>query len=217
VFASDYCSDDEATQTLLNAIEGKLVNEPRIIPFVTGKRQKIWHKNCLALGLASGFLEPLESTAIHLIYKGLVNFIRQFPDKDFDPLLEQQFNARMDKDYLEVRDFIILHYCTSQRDDTDFWRRCKNMEIPESLTEKLAIFRKRGQLLVNDEDLFGASSWYSILEGMNIRPLKYHPLVDALDGKKLAFSLSQGAKSIRETVQRLPTHGEFIRKNCRTK
>lgn len=217
VFASDYCSDDEATQTLLNAVQGKLVNEPRIIPFVTGKRKKIWHKNCLALGLASGFLEPLESTAIHLVYKGLVNFIRQFPDKDFDPLLEQQFNARMDKDYLEVRDFIILHYCTTQRDDTDFWRRCKNMAVPESLTEKIAIFRKRGQLFVNEEDLFGASSWYSILEGMNIRPQKYHPLVDALDGAKLALSLNQGAKAIREATMRLPTHGEFIKYHCAVK
>ncbi|MDF3013373.1 MAG: tryptophan halogenase [Cellvibrio sp.] len=214
VFASDYCSDDEATHTLLRAVEGKLINEPRIIPFVTGKRKKIWHKNCLALGLASGFLEPLESTAIHLIYKGLVNFIRQFPDKDFDPLLEQQFNERMDKDYLEVRDFIILHYCTSQRDDTDFWRRCKNMVIPESLEQKISIFRQRGQLAFNDEDLFVGPSWYSILEGMNIRPKKYHPLVDALDSHKLAQSLNQGATAIRETVMRLPTHGEFIRQNC---
>ena len=217
VFASDYCSDDEATHTLLSAVEGKLINEPRIIPFVTGKRKKIWHKNCLALGLASGFLEPLESTAIHLIYKGLANFIRQFPDKDFDPLLEQQFNERMDKDYLEVRDFIILHYCTSRRDDTDFWRRCKNMAMPESLEQKINIFRQRGQLNFSDEDLFVGPSWYSILEGMNIRPKKYHPLVDALDSQKLAQSLSQGAKAIRETVIRLPTHGEFIRQNCPVK
>jgi tryptophan halogenase len=217
VFASDYCSDDEATQTLLSAVEGKLVNEPRIIPFVTGKRKKIWHKNCLALGLASGFLEPLESTAIHLVYKGLVNFIRQFPDRDFDPLLEQQFNAHMDKDYLEVRDFIILHYCTTQREDTDFWRRCKNMAVPESLQEKVAIFRQRGQLVVNEADLFGTSSWYSILEGMNIRPQKYHPLVDALDGGKLALSLNQGAKAIREATERLPAHGEFIKLHCAVK
>jgi len=214
VFASQYCSDDEATQTLLNAVDGKLVNEPRIIPFVTGKRKKIWHKNCLALGLASGFLEPLESTAIHLVYKGLVNFIRQFPDKDFDPLLEQQFNARMDKDYVEVRDFIILHYCTTQRDDTEFWRRCKTMDVPESLREKINIFRQRGQLTYSEEDLFAASSWHSILDGMNIRPQKYHPLIDVLDGAKLAQSLTQGKNAIRDLVMQLPTHGEFINKHC---
>jgi tryptophan halogenase len=123
----------------------------------------------------------------------------------------------MDKDYLEVRDFIILHYCTSQRDDTDFWRRCKNMAMPESLEQKISIFRQRGQLAFSDEDLFVGPSWYSILEGMNIRPKKYHPLVDALDSQKLAQSLNQGAKAIRETVMRLPTHGEFIRQNCPVK
>lgn len=217
VFASQYCSDDEATNTLLSAIKGKLVNEPRIIPFVTGKRKKIWHKNCLALGLASGFLEPLESTAIHLVYKGLVNFIRQFPDKDFDPLLEQQFNIRMDKDYMEVRDFIILHYCTTQRDDTAFWRWCKTMDVPESLKQKLVIFRQRGQLSCSDEDLFVAPSWHSILEGMNIRPQKYHPLVDALDGEKIIQSLNQGKNAIKEAVMQLPAHGDFIKQNCAAK
>jgi tryptophan halogenase len=116
-----------------------------------------------------------------------------------------------------VRDFIILHYCTSQRDDTDFWRRCNNMDVPQSLKEKLAIFRQRGQLAFSEDDLFVAPSWHSILEGMNIRPQKYHPLVDALDGAKLALSLNQGAKAIRETAMCLPTHGEFIEQHCAVK
>ncbi|WP_062058428.1 tryptophan halogenase family protein [Cellvibrio sp. OA-2007] len=214
VFASDYCSDDEATQTLLNAVDGRLVNEPRIIPFVTGKRKKIWHKNCLALGLASGFLEPLESTAIHLIYRTLVHFIRNFPDRDFIPLLEQECNAQIDQDYLEVRDFIILHYCTSQRDDTDFWRWCNTMPMPTSLQKKMADFRQRGQLERNSENLFGVDSWYSILEGMHIRPEKYHPLVDALNSEKLAQSLMQGKQAIYEMAMRLPMHGDFIKQHC---
>jgi tryptophan 7-halogenase len=214
VFASDYCSDDEATQMLLNVVEGHLINEPRIIPFVTGKRKKIWHNNCLALGLASGFLEPLESTAIHLIYKTLVHFIRQFPDRDFDPLLEQQFNLQIDKDYTEIRNFIILHYCTSQRDDSNFWRWCKTMPVPDSLQEKIQLFRARGHLSCADNDLFGSSSWHSILEGMAIRPKKYHPLVDALNGEKLAQSLLQGKQAIYETVARLPAHGDFIAQYC---
>lgn len=214
VFASDYCSDDEATQTLLNAVDGRLVNEPRIIPFVTGKRKKIWHKNCLALGLASGFLEPLESTAIHLIYRTLVHFIRNFPDRDFIPLLEQECNAQIDQDYLEVRDFIILHYCTSQRDDTNFWRWCNTMPMPASLQKKMADFRQRGQLERNSENLFGVDSWYSILEGMHIRPEKYHPLVDALNSEKLAQSLMQGKQAIYEIAMRLPMHGDFIKQHC---
>jgi tryptophan halogenase len=217
VFASDYCSDDEAIHTLTSSVEGKLINEPRIIPFVSGMRKKIWHNNCLALGLASGFIEPLESTAIHLVYRILVHFIRNFPDKDFDPLLEQQCNEQIARDYVEIRDFVILHYCTTQREDTAFWRWCKTMDIPESLREKVAQFRVRGQLQYHPENLFGADSWLSILEGMNIRPEKYHPLVDALDSQKLAQSLSQGAKAIRETVMRLPMHGDFLKQNCRAK
>lgn len=217
VFASDYCSDDEAINTLMNAVEGKLINEPRIIPFVSGMRSKIWHNNCLALGLASGFIEPLESTAIHLVYRTLVHFIRNFPDKDFDPLLEQQCNEQIARDYVEIRDFVILHYCTTQRDDTAFWRWCKTMDIPESLREKVAQFRVRGHVQHHPENLFGVDSWLSILEGMNIRPAKYHPLVDVLDSQKLAQSLNQGAKAIRETVLRLPTHGEFLKQNCPAK
>ncbi|WP_323813331.1 tryptophan halogenase family protein [Cellvibrio sp. NN19] len=217
VFASDYCSDDEATQTLLNAVEGKLVNEPRIIPFITGKRKKIWHNNCLALGLASGFLEPLESTAIHLIYRTLVHFIRNFPDGDFSPELEQECNEQIDQDYLEVRDFIILHYCTSQRGDTDFWRWCQSMPVPDSLRKKLDRFRLRGHLERNSENLFAEDSWLSILEGMQIRPQKYHPLVDALDGQKLAQSLGRGRQAIYETVMRLPSHGDFIKNTCPSK
>ncbi len=213
VFASDYCSDDEAIHTLMNSVEGKFINEPRIIPFVSGMRKKIWHNNCLALGLASGFIEPLESTAIHLVYRTLVHFIRNFPDRDFDSSLEQECNAQIIRDYEEIRDFIVLHYCTTQRDDTEFWRWCKTMEIPESLREKITQFRLRGKLHYHPENLFAADSWLSILEGMNIRPAKYHPLVDALDSQKLAQSLTQGAKAIRETVMSLPTHGDFIKQH----
>ncbi len=216
VFAGDYCSDDEAINTLLGVVDGKLINEPRVIPFVSGMRKKIWHNNCLALGLASGFIEPLESTAIHLVYRILVHFIRNYPDRHFDSNLEQQCNREIARDYVEIRDFVILHYCTTKRDDTAFWRWCQTMEIPESLREKLAQFSHRGQLQHHPENLFGADSWYSILEGMNIRPEKYHPLVDVLDSQKLAQSLSQGAKAIRDTVMKLPTHGDFLRQHCPT-
>ncbi|QEY17352.1 tryptophan 7-halogenase [Cellvibrio sp. KY-GH-1] len=217
VFASDYCSDDEAINTLMSVIKGDLINEPRIIPFVSGMREKIWYKNCLALGLASGFIEPLESTAIHLVYRTLVHFIRNFPDKHFASFLEQQFNCDIARDYMEIRDFVILHYCTTQRGDTAFWRWCQTMEIPESLREKINQFRHRGQLQHHPENLFGADSWYSILEGMNIRPETYHPLVDALDSQKLGQSLKQGANAIRATVMKLPSHGEFLRQHCPAK
>ena len=217
VFCDEFCSDDEAIHTLVNSVDGKLLNEPRVIPFVTGKRKKIWHKNCLALGLASGFLEPLESTAIHLVFKTLAYFIRHFPDKDLDPKQEQLFNHRINKEYNEIRDFLILHYCTTTREDTPFWRRCKTMDIPQTLAEKLALFRQRGQLLKGEEDLFRDTSWYAVLEGMQQRPQKYHPLVDALDASKLAQSLSQGKLAISNLVKRLPSHQQFIAQYCPVK
>jgi tryptophan halogenase len=210
VFASDYCSDDEATQTLLNAVEGSLVNEPRIIPFVTGKRKKIWNNNCLALGLASGFLEPLESTAIHLIYRTLVHFIRHFPDRNFSLLEQEICNQDIDQDYLEIRDFIILHYYTSKRTDTPFWQWCQSMPVPDSLREKVARFQQRGYLKTDPEHLFGVDSWTSILDGMHLRPQKYHPLLDALDAVKLGQSLQQGKNAIAEAVEKLPSHREFL-------
>jgi tryptophan halogenase len=217
VFSSQYCSDDEATTRLLNAVDGKLLAEPKIIPFVTGRRKKIWHNNCLALGLASGFLEPLESTAIHLIYQTLIHFIKHFPDLDFDNNLELKFNQHINADYQEIRDFIILHYCTTARDDTAFWRWCKTMPVPESLQEKIQLFRERGQLYDYPNQFFGNDSWCSILEGMNVRPHKYHPLMDAFDGPYLAQVLQKNAREIRDLTLNMPMHGDFIRDNCAVK
>lgn len=217
VFSSQYCSDDEAINTLLGAVDGKLLTEPRVIPFVTGRRKKIWYNNCLSLGLASGFLEPLESTAIHLVYQTLIHFIRHFPDKDFDAYLEQMFNQKANADYQEVRDFIILHYCSTVRDDTEFWQRCNKMPIPDSLHKKMDIFRERGYLPQTQNQFFGNDSWCSILEGMNIRPRKYHPLMDGFDSKGLAQSLQSNAQKIHEIILKMPKHNEFIKNNCAVK
>ena len=214
VFSSRHCSDDQAIQTLLTTVKGEVLNEPRVIPFVTGRREKIWHHNCLALGLASGFLEPLESTAIHLVYKTLIHFIRHFPDRDFDPGIEQAFNRKINTDYREIRDFIILHYCTAGRRDTPFWQNCQNLPVPDSLREKIRRFRERGELESNSGDFFSRDSWCSIFEGMNIRPRKYHPLMDAFDSQRLAAQLRQQADHIRTIVMKMPSHGDYIRQHC---
>ncbi|GAC18241.1 tryptophan halogenase family protein [Paraglaciecola arctica] len=214
VFSSEHCSDEQATETLLNSVNGKLINNPKIIPFVTGKREKIWHNNCLALGLAAGFLEPLESTAIHLVYKTLVHFIKYFPDMDFDTCNELAFNQKIDVDYTEIRDFIILHYCTSGRDDSDFWRWCQTMPVPDSLSEKIRLFRQRGQIEHSTEPFFTSDSWYSILEGMKIRPQKYHPLLDGFDSQGLANTLHKNIENIRSTVLKMPSHHDYIQANC---
>jgi tryptophan halogenase len=217
VFSSQFCSDNEALDTLVNTISGKMLGEPRIIPFVTGKRKKIWHNNCLALGLAGGFLEPLESTAIHLVYKTLVHFIKHFPDSDFDACTEQTFNQKIDDDYEEIRNFIILHYCTSGRNDSEFWRWCQNMTVPESLDEKLSLFRKRGQIEDTPGHFFTSDSWCSILEGMKIRPQKYHPLLDAFHRQGLANTLSENVKNIRDTVLKMPNHHDYIQTHCQAR
>lgn len=214
VFSSQFCSDEKAMETLLNSLDGKMLNEPRIIPFVTGKRKKILHYNCLALGLASGFLEPLESTAIHLVYKTLIHFIKYFPDGDFDIDNEQAFNQKIDADYEEIRDFIILHYCTSGREDSDFWRWCQTMPVPKSLDEKIRTFKKRGLLDHADGKFFSCDSWCSILEGMNIRPQMYHPLVDGFHNKNLADTLNNNIKNIHDTVLQMPNHYDYIQEHC---
>lgn len=217
VFASQFCSDAEAIDTLANSISGKMLNEPRVIPFVTGKREKIWHHNCLALGLAAGFVEPLESTAIHLVYKTLVHFIKHFPDSDFDVSTEQTFNQKIDADYEEIRDFIILHYCTSGRDDTEFWRWCQSMPIPASLSQKIDLFRERGDLEHTQGQFFTNDSWCSILEGMKIRPKKYHPLIQGFDSHSLARTLNKNVESIRSTVLKIPNHHDYIQANCQAR
>jgi len=217
VYSSQFCNDEEALDTLVNSISGKMLNEPRIIPFVTGKRKKILRNNCLALGLAGGFLEPLESTAIHLVYKTLIHFIKHFPDSDFDVCNEQTFNQKIDDDYEEIRNFIILHYCTSQRNDTEFWRWCQNMPVPESLHKKISLFRKRGQIDDTPGQFFTSDSWCSILEGMKIRPQKYHPLLDAFHRQGLANTLNENVKNIRATVLKMPSHYDYIQAHCQVR
>ena len=222
VFSNKFCSDDQAMETLLNSINGKILNEPRVIPFVTGKREKIWHNNCLAIGLASGFLEPLESTAIHLVHQTLMHFIKHFPDSEFDTDNEQAFNQKIDADYEEIRDFIILHYCTSERNDSDFWRWCQTMPVPESLSEKIRLFRKNGQLDHTVGKFFTCDSWCSILEGMNIRPLKYHALLDIFHsqgvtntfGQHISKTLNENVNNIRATVLKIPNHHDYIQSHC---
>jgi tryptophan halogenase len=214
VFCDKFCSDQQAIDTLLSAVEGPTLTEPRIIPFVTGIRKKTWNRNCLALGLAQGFLEPLESTAIHLVSKTLALFVRMFPDNKRDPIQIDEFNRRVLADYQEIRDFLVLHYCTTQRSDTPFWRHCAAMAIPPSLQQKIAFFSVAGGLIPGAEELFQPTSWYAVYTGMGVRPQRYNPTVDALDYAKLRLSLQAGQQAIMQAVQQQPTHQAFLQKYC---
>ncbi len=215
VFCDKYCSDEEAIATLLANLEGEPLTQPKVIPFTTGVRNQAWNKNCLALGLAQGFVEPLESTAIHLVSKTLAFFVRMFPTKACEPLLRDEFNRRVRADYEEIRDFLVLHYCTTERDDTEFWRWCKNMEIPKSLQEKLDFFNVAGGLIPGVEELFQPTSWYAVLDGMGITPKSYNSTLDALNYSTLNKSLTSGKKAIEHIVKQQPSHDEFLQQYCR--
>jgi tryptophan 7-halogenase len=213
VYSSKFCSDAEAKSNLLKNLDGARINDPRIIPFATGRRKEMWKNNCLSLGLASGFVEPLESTSIHLIARGMDFFLRFFPDRDCDPSLLKEYNRRMAADFEEVRDFIILHYCTTQREDTPFWRACKNRELPESLKERIALFKGHGVLREGTDELFRSSSWQSVFEGMGIRPQKYCQRVDNIDFQEITETLKVAKQAIHAMVKTLPTHDEFLHNN----
>lgn len=214
VYCDKFISDEQAMETLLGCIEGKPINQPRVIPFSTGLRKQPWKGNCLSLGLAQGFLEPLESTAIHLVSKSLQLFVRMFPTKAPNALLIGEFNRRLKQDYEEIRDFLILHYCTTERTDSDFWRWCKQMPLPQSLQYKLDFFALSGGLIPGTEELFQPTSWYSVLEGMGVRPDHPNPTVNALDSEKLLKSLRSGSNAIRDAALKQPEHKHFIREHC---
>ncbi len=214
VFCSQYLSDDEATASLMAQVEGAPVVKPMVVPFKTGVRERLWDKNVLALGLAGGFIEPLESTAIHLIYRGLDFFFRFLPDRDCDPVLADEYNRRMIADYEEIRDFIVLHYCLTERDDTPFWRACRTMELPPELKRKIALFRSGGRLAEGLDELFRAVSWQSVMEGMGVRPHTFHPLTNRISFDDVPGQLDHAAELLRRVVADLPTHQQFIDRHC---
>ncbi len=214
VFSSQHLSDDEATATLLAQVEGRAVTEPMTVPFRTGVRERPWQGNVLAVGLAAGFVEPLESTAIHLIYRGVDFFLRFFPDTDCATELADEYNRRMVADYEEIRDFIILHYCTTERDDTAFWRAYRSMELPASLARRIALFRVDGTLIEGVDDLFRAVSWQSVMDGMGVVPRRPHPSLDRLPERELRGDLDRVADTLGRFVTTLPKHRDFIARHC---
>ncbi|MFC1720306.1 tryptophan halogenase family protein [Pseudomonadota bacterium] len=213
VFSTEHCNDQEAGQALLDSVAGKLISEPHFIPFRTGVRKKMWKKNCIALGLAAGFLEPLESTAIQLITRSVQRMLELFPNFSQGelawPSLASEFNARMRADYEEVRDFIILHYRTTKRTDTEFWRRCQADPVPDRLGAKIGLFEARGQLCVADRSVFGETAWQAVLTGMAVTPQSHHPFVDMAGFDKIHRQMKADRVRLEAAVQALPAYRGF--------
>ncbi|KQW78758.1 tryptophan halogenase family protein [Brevundimonas sp. Root1279] len=210
VFCDSYVSEAEATDALMSRLDGAAQAEPRVLRFLSGRRKKGWVANCVALGLASGFLEPLESTSIHLTQAGISKLLGMFPRRRLDPAMADRFNAEMDLQYESVRDFIIAHYKVSQRDDTPFWRYCRDMEIPDSLAAKLETFRARGEVMVENHELFRETNWFAILYGQGLVPDDYHPIADALADDDLRVRLARIRAAIQARVDGMPSHAAFL-------
>jgi len=214
VFSSQYMSVDEATSILLDNLDGELLAEPRLLQFQTGRRKKTWNKNCLAIGLAGGFMEPLESTSIHLIQSAIARLISLFPDKGFNPVIVDRFNNESKWEYECIRDFLILHYKINQRTDSEFWKYCREMSIPDSLQSKLDLYKTSGHIFRDNEELFGIPSWLAVMEGQNFHADGCHPLSGARTSEKLHQHLLKMRSVIDRCADSMPMHSEFIKKHC---
>ena len=207
-------SDDEALNILLDNLDGKPTIEPRLLKFVTGHRKKFWNKNVVSIGLSSGFMEPLESTSIHLIHSAINKLMLIFTLDGVQPQQEKIFNRLALKEFRKIRDFLILHYNATTRDDSEFWNYCRTMDVPDSLTEKIELFKLNGQFFREEDELFTVTSWAAVMLGQGIQPGSYSPLVDVLDQDDLAKEMNEMEKSIKYVVYHMPTHAEFLQKYC---
>lgn len=213
VYCSRYISDDEAAATLVANMDGQPLVDPRVLRFVAGHRRKIWNRNCLAVGLSGGFMEPLESTSILLIQTCIARLVEMFPDRTFDQAMIDEYNRISLNEFERIRDFIILHYHATRRDDAPLWQYVRNMPIPESLQHKIDVFRSCGRVALLSEESFLEPSWVSIFIGQGILPRRYDPIVDGIDVEKLRRGMQQRRERIRKIAEAMPTLREFVRRH----
>lgn len=214
VYSSQYISDDEATATLLKNLAGPALNEPRLLKFTTGKRKKFWNKNVVAIGLSSGFLEPLESTSIHWIQSSIARLMNLFPEQGLNPVVIDRYNAQATFEFERIRDFLILHYCATERNDSPFWNYCRNMSIPQQLHDNIRLFRDSGRFFRDGEEMFAITSWVQVLLGQRILPRSYHPIVDTVPEREIEDFVGSVKTVVAGCVDVMPMHEQFIARYC---
>lgn len=214
VYCSNFISDDEATASLLANLDGEALAEPRQVRFTTGHRRKYWDKNCVAIGLSSGFMEPLESTSIWMIQTGIARLLSNFPDRNFSQVHIDRYNRVLIEETEYIRDFLILHYKASERDDSPFWDYCRNMNIPERLDEKIRLYRDNGRTFRENDELFNDTSWFAVLTGQYGAPRSYDPVADLLSLDETRQRLDQIRQAVANSADYMTDHREFIRQNC---
>jgi tryptophan halogenase len=214
VFSHAFIKPDEARAKLMSRLDGPALAEPRLVRFQPGRRTASWSKNCVSIGLASGFLEPLESTSIYLIQVAILNLLKLFPRKQVDPALASEFNRLVDLEYDRVRDFLILHYHANGRDDSELWRYCRNMDVPDSLREKIAIFAHRGYVEKYKDGLFAPPSWIAVLIGQGVVPERYEPVADNVAFDEMLAEMNALRDQISSRVGSMPRHADFSADYC---
>ena len=217
VFSSAFVSEDEAVTKLMSRLDGKPLKDPKILKFVTGRRKQMWVKNVVAFGLASGFLEPLESTSIHLVQSGIARLLTYFPRQGISEPAVAQYNREALAEYDNIKDFLIAHYHVTDREDTPFWAYCRHMAIPDSLSDRLDLFRQSGQMAVVASDLFKETNWFSVLTGQGIMPENYHPVADLISEDELKQRLARVRDAIQQRVDGLTGHDAYIARHCLAK
>jgi len=217
VFCDDYMSVDEATSILLGSLDGAQLGDPKVLKFTTGRREKLWAKNCIAMGLASGFMEPLESTSIHMVQSDVNRLISLFPRDGINIADVDEYNRQAAYETERIRDFLILHYKLTRRADTPFWKYVRDMDVPETLTEKIALFQSHGRVFRDREDLFKESSWTQVMMGQGPEPKSHNIMADRISDAQLAEFLNNIGSIVKQATDRLPDHAVFIADQCAAK
>jgi len=217
VYSSRFIGEDEATAILMSHLDGQALAAPRQIAYVPGRRKRVWNRNCLAIGLAAGFFEPIESTNIHLIQTAILRLLTMFPRKGFNAADIAEINTQAQQEYEAIRDFIVLHYKATERDDSAFWNYCRNMPIPDSLQHRMDLYRANARILRVGNELFGEPSWFQVMHGQRMRPEGHHPFADLLPPEVLNDFLRDVQRVVGKCVDVMPTHADFVAQHCQAK